>query len=183
MTDALKSPSLPSRPSRGGKRPGAGRPVGSDAYKPEYAAQAGKACQAGFTDQELADLFGVSVRTINTWKAQHVDFLQALKAGKTEADDRVERALYHRAVGYSHEVEKPMVIDKDVRIVTYTERMPPDTTACIFWLKNRNPEEWRDKMVQEMQWASKKPSEIMNEELDAAYLALQALLPSPETVN
>jgi hypothetical protein len=86
-------------------------------------------------------------------------------------------------VGYSHEVEKPMVIDKEVRIVTYTERMPPDTTACIFWLKNRNPEEWRDKVVQEMTWASKKPSEMTNEELDAAYLALQALLPSPETVN
>ena len=140
-------------------------------------------CQAGFTDQELADLFGVSVRTINTWKTRHVDFLQAIKAGKTEADDLVERALYHRAVGYSHEVEKPMVVDKGVRIVIYTERMPPDTTACIFWLKNRKPEEWRDKVVQEMTWASKKPSEMTNEELDEAYLALQALLPSPDTVN
>ncbi len=125
----------------------------------------------------------MSVRTINTWKTRHVDFLQAIKAGKTEADDRVERALYHRAVGYSHEVEKPMVIGKAVQIVRYTERYPPDTTACIFWLKNRNPEEWRDKVVQEMQWASKKLSEMTNEELDAAYLALQPLLPSPETVN
>ena len=119
------------------------------------------------------------LRTINAWKSEHVEFVQALKAGKAEADDRVERALYHRAVGYSHEVEKPMVIDKDVRIVTYTERYPPDTTACIFWLKNRNPEEWRDKVVQETTWASKKPSEMTNEELDAAYLALQRLLPSP----
>ena len=183
MADALKNSSPPSRPSRGGKRPGAGRPVGSDTYKPEYAAQAEKACQAGFTDQELADLFGVSVSTINNWKTWHLDFLASQRAGKTEADDRVERALYHRAVGYSHEVEKPMVVDKDVRIVTYTERMPPDTTACIFWLKNRNPEEWRDKVVQEMTWASKKPSEMTNEELDAAYLALQPLLSSPETVD
>jgi hypothetical protein len=61
--------------------------------------------------------------------------------------------------------------------------VPPDTTACIFWLKNRKPEEWRDKAVQEMTWATKKPSEMTNEELDAAYLALQRLLPSPETVN
>ena len=183
MTDALKSPSPPSRPSRGGRRPGAGRPVGSDTYKPAYAAQAEKLCRLGATDAELADFFGVSVRTINTWKAQHVDFLQALKAGRTEADDRVERALYHRAVGYSHAVEKPMVVDKAVQIVRYTERMPPDTTACIFWLKNRNPEEWRDKVVREMAWATKKPSEMTNEELDAAYLALQPLLPSPETVN
>ena len=123
------------------------------------------------------------LRTINAWKTRHVEFVQALKAGKTEADDRVERALYHRAVGYSHEVEKPMVVDKDVRIVTYTERMPPDTTACIFWLKNRNPEEWRDKVVQETTWASKKPSEMTNEELDAAYLALLPLPSSPEAVN
>jgi hypothetical protein len=57
MADALKSSSPPGRPSRGGRRPGAGRPLGADTYKPEYAAQAEKACQAGFTDQELADLF------------------------------------------------------------------------------------------------------------------------------
>src|ERR687894_1909226 len=152
MADALKSSSPPSRPTRGGRRPGAGRPVGSDTYKPAYAAQAEKLCRLGATDAELADFFGVSVRTINTWKAQHVDFLQALKAGRTEADDRVERALYHRAVGYSHAVEKPMVVDKAVQIVRYTERMPPDTTACIFWLKNRNPEEWRDKTQVEPSW-------------------------------
>ena len=157
-----------------------GRPT---LYKPDFAAQAAKVCLAGFTDQELADLFGVAVSTISAWKAEHVEFSEALKAGKAEADDRVERALYHRAVGYSHEVEKPMVVDKDARIVTYTERMPPDTTACIFWLKNRNPEEWRDKVVQEMAWASKKLSEMTNEELDAAYLAVLPLLTSPETVN
>jgi transcriptional regulator with XRE-family HTH domain len=157
-----------------------GRPT---LYKPDFVAQAAKACRAGFTDQELADLFGVAVSTISAWKAEHVEFSEALKAGKAEADVLVERALYHRAVGYSHEVEKPMVVDKDVRIVTYTERMPPDTTACIFWLKNRNPEEWRDKVVQETTWASKKLSEMTNEELDAAYFALQPLLPSPETVN
>src|SRR5918995_4001903 len=127
MADALKSSSPPGRPSRGGRRPGAGRPLGSDTYKPEYAAQAEKLCRLGATDAELADHFGVSVSTINAWKTRHIDFLASLKGGKTEADDRVERALYHRAVGYSHEVEKPMVIDKEVRIVTYTERMPPDT--------------------------------------------------------
>jgi hypothetical protein len=167
----------------GGKRPGAGRPVGSDTYKPAYATQAEKLCRLGATDVEHAEFFGVSVRTVSAWKTRHVDFLQALKGGKTEADDCVERALYHRAVGYSHKVEKPMVIDKDLRIVTYTERMAPDTTACIFWLKNRRPDEWRDKSTTELEWASKKPSEMTDEEIDAAYLALQALLPSPEMVN
>src|SRR5215218_6429731 len=183
MANSSEGSSPPGRPSRGGRRPGAGRPRGSDTYKPDFAAQAAKVCQAGFTDQELADLFGVAVSTICAWKAEHVEFSDALKAGKAEADDRVERALYHRAIGYSHEVEKPMVVDKAVRIVTYTARMPPDTTACIFWLKNRNPEEWRDKTQVEPSWAGKKPSEMTNEELDAAYLALLPMLPPPETVN
>ena len=94
MTDALKSSSPPSRPSRGGRRPGAGRPLGADTYKPDFDAQAEKLCRLGATDAELADFFGVLVSTINAWKTRHVDFLQALKGGKTEADDRVERALY-----------------------------------------------------------------------------------------
>src|SRR5215207_4981256 len=106
MTSASDRSSPPSRPSRGGRRPGAGRPVGSDNYKPAYASQAEKACRLGATDAELADFFGVSVSTINAWKTRHVDFLASLKTGKSEADDRVELALYRRAIGYSHEVEK-----------------------------------------------------------------------------
>jgi hypothetical protein len=153
--------------------------------QPEYASQAEKLCRLGATDAELADLLGVSVRTISAWKTRHLDFRQALKGGKTEADDRVERALYHRAMGYSHEVEKPMVVDKDLRIVTYTEHLPPDTTACIFWLKNRKPEEWRDKRTTELEWATKKPSEMTDEELDEALLSLQPLLqlPPPDKPN
>jgi hypothetical protein len=59
----------------------------------------------------------------------------------------VERSLYHRAVGYSYDAVKifmPGGKGKPV-IVPYREHMPPDTVACIFWLKNRRREEWRDK--------------------------------------
>ena len=122
----------------------AGRPT---AYKPEFCQQAMERCANGATDPELADLFGVSTRTIYRWKAQHIEFCQALKCAKEVADERVERSLYHRAVGYEQEAVKifmPAGADKPV-YAKYTEQIAPDTTAAIFWLKNRKPDEWRDK--------------------------------------
>lgn len=123
---------------------GRGRP---SAYKPEYAAQAEKLCKLGATDVDLADFFKVSINTITNWKATKADFLGALKAGKEEADDRVERSLFHRATGYTFDAVKifmPAGARKPV-YAAYREHVPPDTTAMIFWLKNRRSEQWRDK--------------------------------------
>jgi hypothetical protein len=66
---------------------------------------------------------------------------------KAEADQAVENALYHRAIGFSHTVEEPVMNAKtgEVLKVEYRESFPPDTTAGIFWLKNRKPREWRDR--------------------------------------
>jgi hypothetical protein len=119
-----------------------GRPSG---YKPEYCEQARKLCELGATDIEIADFFDVAVRTLYDWKAAHADFLQALKEGKAEADARVVESLYQRAVGYTHDAEKIFNHDGKVTRVKYREHYPPDTTACIFWLKNRQPGHWRDK--------------------------------------
>ena len=74
------------------------------------------------------------------------NFLGSLKAGKKEADTRVERSLYAHANGYNYEATKifmPANREKPV-IVPYIEHVPPDVTACIFWLKNRDPQHWRD---------------------------------------
>jgi hypothetical protein len=74
------------------------------------------------------------------------EFLYALKAGKEVADNRVVRSLYARAVGYNYEVVKifmPANREKPV-YAPYIEHVPPDTTAAIFWLKNRDPQHWRD---------------------------------------
>ena len=120
-----------------------GRP--SD-YKPEYAAQAEKLCLLGATDMEMADFFEVSVKTIYNWKANYPEFLHALKVGKETLDDRVERSLYQKAVGYKHEAVKifmPAGADSPV-YAPYIEHIAPDTTACIFWLKNRRQQQWRD---------------------------------------
>ena len=116
-------------------------------YKPEYAAQAERLCKLGATDIELADFFGVSEVTINAWKNTQPKFLKSLKAGKEEADQRVERSLYRRALGFEHEAVKIYCgKNGEVTQVPYREIVPPDTTACIFWLKNRRRDQWQDRV-------------------------------------
>lgn len=121
-----------------------GRPT---KYKQEFAAQAEKLCKLGATDADLADFFGVSERTINRWRLRHEAFCRSLKEGKDEADTRVERSLYHKAIGYTHDAVKIFMPAgaSDPVYAEYREHYPPDTTACIYWLKNRKPEQWRDK--------------------------------------
>lgn len=125
-----------------------GRPT---SYKAEYAQQAEKLCKLGATDAELADFFNVNTTTIWRWQSAQEEFCKALKRGKEAADERVERSLYAKATGYTHEAVKifmPAGADKPV-YASYQEHVPPDTTACIFWLKNRRRDEWRDKLDHE----------------------------------
>jgi hypothetical protein len=117
----------------------AGRP---SVYKPEFADQARELCERGAIDIELAAHFEVSITTIRNWKVRYPEFLVALKTGKEIIDDRVERSLCDRALGYSFDAIK---ILSNGSKVPYVEHVPPDTTACIFWLKNRRPDLWRDK--------------------------------------
>jgi hypothetical protein len=132
---------------RGGAREGAGRP---DIYKSEFAAQAEKLCRLGATDAEMADFFGVCRRTIDNWKVAHPEFFDCLRRGKLHADANVAERLYQRATGYSHEAVKIFNDGGKEMLVPYTEHYPPDTTACIFCLKNRRPDHWRDKVQQEL---------------------------------
>lgn len=122
----------------------AGRPTN---YKAEYAKQAEKLCLLGATDREIADFFDVDVRTIYRWKADNEQFCQSVKAGKEIADDRVERSLYQKAIGYEQEEVKifmPGGAESPV-YAPFTAKIAPDTTAAIFWLKNRKPLDWREK--------------------------------------
>lgn len=121
----------------------AGRP---SKFKPEFVAQAEKLAKLGATDIEIADFFEVEVRTLYRWKGENEQFCQALKAGKTEADDRVERSLFARANGYEHDEVDIRVIANAVVQTPIRKYYPPDTTACIFWMKNRRPAEWREKI-------------------------------------
>lgn len=116
-------------------------------YRPEFAEQARKLCLLGATDKDLAGFFNVSEQTVNAWKGAHPEFLESLKDGKERADAMVAERLYRRALGYEHPAVKIFADPKSgaEQIVDYTEIYPPDTTAAIFWLKNRRPDLWRDK--------------------------------------
>lgn len=102
---------------------------------------------SGKTDKEVAEAIGVSVRTISYWKACHSDFLQALKEGKDVADEMVVSSLFRRATGYSHPEEKIFLYEGQVVRAKTMKHYPPDVTAAIFWLKNRRPDEWRDREI------------------------------------
>ena len=100
----------------------AGRP---SSYRKEFAKQAEKLCELGATDMELAVFFEVNVSTIYRWKHTQPKFCEALKVGKDFLDDRVERSLYQRAVGYSFNSEK--VFHHQGTITR------ADTIACACW--------------------------------------------------
>lgn len=120
-------------------------------FKPEFVEQATKLTKLGATDREVADFFGVEERTLYRWKNDYPELCQALKIGKEAADARVEQSLYRKALGYSHDAVKIAInASGEVTQVPYVEHFPPDTTAAIFWLKNRKPEEWRDVKAQEI---------------------------------
>lgn len=124
----------------------AGRPSKFDEYKERILT----AAQLGAVDTQMAELIGVTRQTLDNWKESHPDFFAALKDHKTMIDKNVERSLYQRATGYSHPAVK-IYADANTgeeKIVPYTEHYPPDTTACIFWLKNRDRENWRDRQEQ-----------------------------------
>lgn len=103
-----------------GEEPKPKKPMGRPSqFKPEYIEQVEKLCRMGATDPEMAEFFSVSIETIYNWREKHADFLDAIKRGRVEADMKVAQSLYDKAIG-------------------------GDTTAQIFWLKNRRAKTWRD---------------------------------------
>lgn len=128
-------------------------------YLVDYVEQGRKLAQLGATDAEIADFFGVARFTITRWKVRHPEFGEALRVGKDAPDQRVVRSLFHRAVGYDYvEQQAIKVVDYDssgkkvgerVVVVEVERHVPADTTAQIFWLKNRDKENWRDKQTHE----------------------------------
>lgn len=121
----------------------AGRPT---TYKSEYNEQVFKFCLLGATDKQIADFFGIAESTLNKWKNEHYEFSESIKRGKCVADANVASSLYSRAKGFvKNDCEKIFQNRGEIVRAKYTEYFPPDTTAAIFWLKNRQQKSWRDR--------------------------------------
>ncbi len=103
-------------------------------------------CEKGLTDKELAKVFGVSTVTLNSYKKDE-QFLNTIKKGKDFADHEVEASLFKKACGFVREINRSAYNPKTDKLTEWVEELyhAPDTTACIFWLKNRQPKKWRDK--------------------------------------
>jgi transposase-like protein len=116
-------------------------------YDPEQTPQLAKQySRDGLIESEIAKKLGISEATLYNWKLKHVEFLEAIKEGKPIIDSKVEDALLRRVLGYEYE-ETKIIATKDgkaVRVEKIRKFVPPDVTAQIFWLKNRQPEKWRD---------------------------------------
>lgn len=100
----------------------------------------------GLTDEQISKNIGISRSTLNVWKDRYSDISDALKRGKDVIDRQVENALLKRALGYEYEEVKEKFEYGVITERTVTKKeVVPDTTAQIFWLKNRKPDKWRDK--------------------------------------
>ena len=97
----------------------------------------------GLTDEQIAKNIGINRTTLYDWKKKETNIADALKKGKEVVDFEVENALLKRALGYEYEEE---IYENGILTKKVKKQVPPDTTAQIFWLKNRKKEQWREKV-------------------------------------
>ena len=102
----------------------------------------------GLTLEDIAANLGISRQILHKYKTQHEELQEAIDSGREVADIRVENALYRRAVGFYSTEEKIVITDGIADVVTHQVYHKPDVRAQIFWLKNRKPDVWRDKILE-----------------------------------
>jgi hypothetical protein len=111
-------------------------------------------CLLGLTNEQIAGVFDIAVSTLYEWQKEYPGFSEAIKSGKEEADVKIAASLYKRALGSKEKVKKAFKLRTTVNGEGSSERIeiveeevviPADTGAAIFWLKNRHPDQWRDK--------------------------------------
>jgi len=119
-----------------------GRPTLKDPKKLEKIYELAR---QGKTDAQISKIVGITHRTLCNWKVSDWEFVSNLKENKMLADEMVEASLFKRATGYNYTEEA----STREGIVALKKHAPPDATSMIFWLKNRKPKVWRDKVEHE----------------------------------
>ena len=110
--------------------------------------QVKKWAEEGLINKQIAHKMGINNATLYEWQDRFPEFADALKKGKKVIDEQVENSLLKRAMGYQYEEETwgKNQLGEIVIVKRIVKSQAPDVTAQIFWLKNRNPKEWRDKV-------------------------------------
>lgn len=143
----------------------------------------------GLTEAEIAANIGIAERTLQTWKNRFPSLDHILKQGKDVVDRAVEGSLLEMAMGMTKKIIKPMKRKEvmyengkrvsEIEYIEYVEEevyYPPNTTAIIFWLKNRKYQEWRDKREIEHSGGVK-------HEHEQKYHIIQELIQQPDVRN
>ncbi len=125
----------------------------------------------GLTDRQMAEAMHISVRTLENWKVRHEEFVHSTKKGKEQVDVLVQGSLLQRALGYEYEeIHRERVTVKSdsgeptsrmVVVKKIKKHVHPEVVAQIFWLKNRRPEEWRDRKALEITGEGGKPIQVV----------------------
>src|SRR5262249_24049337 len=121
---------------------GPGRPT---LYREEYADIAQNYCLLGATNDELACFFQAAPSTVDNWLQAHPEFAMAVRSGRGAAAANIARKLYHHAMGSDYATRKIFVHRGETGEVPHPVHLPPDVGACIFWLRNRRREKWRER--------------------------------------
>lgn len=128
-------------------------------YDESYPKTALKLALTGFTDEQMADFFEINKDTLYEWRKKYPKFSDSIKSGKEVADSNVASSLYQRALGQTKKIQKAFKLkttkngegsEERIEVAEEEVYIPPDTTAQIFWLKNRQPKAWRDKQETEI---------------------------------
>jgi len=139
------------------------RPGRTGLYTPAMVGRVYKMSLLGLIDTEIANVLGINPKTLALWKKSHPEFKDAIKKGKSDADSKVAAALFEKACGYSHPDTIVQIFKGKPIVVPVTKYYPPDTGACIFWLKNRtkgNDYTWMDSTRAEITGANGRPIDI-----------------------
>lgn len=119
---------------------------GNSKQYPEYSEMVLRLARLGLVEKEMAAFFEVTIGTLREWgRLNRFGFGSAMRQGRALSDANVVQSLYRRATGYEHPELDIRVVDGDIVETELTKYYPPDTIACIFWLKNRRPDLWRDR--------------------------------------
>jgi len=141
--DGLQCNGMPQggEPLKAGLKMAGGRPK---KFKPEYLKIAQTMAKVGCTEYEIAEALNINRITFWRWKQENAEFCNVVAVGRDQATDRVEKALYCRAVGMKRKVQKVASFQGVHEIVEVTEEVLPDVVAAKFWLTNQKSKEWRN---------------------------------------